>query len=69
MSGAVERTIAKLLRHSGTALVKRYAHLSDTHLRSEVEKVAAFGKTVSRAPADTGIAGTEKQIVEVSLRN
>jgi integrase len=65
MSGAMEGTIAELLRHSGTALVKRYAHLSDSHLRGEVEKVAAFGKIVSPAPADTVVAGSEAQIVEV----
>lgn len=44
MSGASESTIAALLRHSGTALVKRYAHLSPSHLRTAVEQVAAFGK-------------------------
>lgn len=44
MSGATEGTIAALLRHSGTALVRRYAHLSPSHLQMEVEKVAAYGK-------------------------
>lgn len=44
MSGATEGTIATLLRHSGTVLVRRYAHLSPSHLQAEVEKVAAFGK-------------------------
>ena len=42
--GASEGTIAALLRHSTTALVKRYAHLSPSHLRAAVEGVANFGK-------------------------
>ena len=45
MSGATEGTIAALLRHSSTALVRRYAHLSPSHLQDAVEKVASFGKT------------------------
>ncbi len=48
MSGATEGTIATLLRHSGTVLVRRYAHLSPSHLQNEVEKVAAFGKVADR---------------------
>lgn len=48
MSGATEGTIAALLRHSGTSLVRRYAHLSSSHLQQEVEKVAAFGKMIRR---------------------
>ncbi len=39
-----DTTIATLLRHSGTALVQRYAHLSPTHLRAAVESVASYGK-------------------------
>jgi hypothetical protein len=62
MSGAMEGTIAELLRHSGTALVRRYAHLSDTHLRSEVEKVASFGKAQHGAVADKGGLVEEKRI-------
>jgi integrase len=45
MNGNSESTIASLLRHSGTALVKRYAHLSPNHLRAAVEGVATFGQT------------------------
>ena len=41
---AAEGTIATLLRHSGTVLVRRYAHLSVSHLQDEIEKVSAFGK-------------------------
>lgn len=49
MSGATEGTIAALLRHSSTALVSRYAHLSPSHLQEAVEKVAAFGKEQARS--------------------
>ena len=48
MNGATESTIAALLRHSGTGLVKRYAHLSPSHLQEAVEKVARFGKMGSQ---------------------
>ena len=48
MNGQNEGTIAALLRHSTTALVKRYAHLSPSHLKAAVEGVAGFGK----APAE-----------------
>lgn len=44
MSGHNEGTIAALLRHSTTALVKRYAHLSPSHLKAAVERVAGFGR-------------------------
>ena len=44
MNGASEGTIAALLRHSTTALVKRYAYLSPSHLRAAVEGVASFGR-------------------------
>ena len=43
MSGASDGTIATLLRHSTTALVKRYAHLSPSHLRYAVQQAARFG--------------------------
>lgn len=49
MSGQAEGTIAALLRHSTTGLVRRYAHLSPTHLKAAVETVASFGKP---APTD-----------------
>ena len=44
MTGHNEGTIAALLRHSTTALVKRYAHLSPSHLKAALEGVAGFGK-------------------------
>ena len=44
MNGQTPSTIAALLRHSGTNLVARYAHLDPSHLKSAVEGVASFGK-------------------------
>lgn len=44
MAGVTEATIANLLRHSGTALVRRYAHLSPSYVHEAVEKVSRFGK-------------------------
>lgn len=44
MSGANLSTIAALLRHSTTALVKRYAHLSSSYSKTAVDQVATFGK-------------------------
>ena len=37
-------TIAALLRHSTTSLVKRYAHLSPDYLKDSIEQVSSFGK-------------------------
>jgi site-specific recombinase XerD len=50
MSGQAEGTIAALLRHSTTALVKRYAHLSPSHLKAAIEQVACFGKPSQASP-------------------
>jgi len=44
MSGQSDRVIASLLRHSGTGLVQRYAHLSPTHLQEAVEGLSTFGQ-------------------------
>lgn len=44
MNGHAPSTIAALLRHSGTDLVARYAHLSPTHLQGALEGVSEFGK-------------------------
>ena len=44
MNGQAPSTIAALLRHSGTDLVARYAHLSPTHLQGALEGLAGFGK-------------------------
>jgi integrase len=54
MAGHNEGTIADLLRHSGTALVKRYAHLSPSHLTAAVESVAAFGKGTRQETISNG---------------
>ncbi|OYT21240.1 MAG: hypothetical protein CCU26_02325 [Nitrospira sp. UW-LDO-01] len=53
MTGHNEGTIAALLRHSTTALVRRYAHLSQSHLKAAVEGVAEFGKTTTETPKPT----------------
>jgi integrase len=58
MSGQAEGTIAALLRHSTTTLVRRYAHLSPSHLKAAVEQVANFGKPSTpseeaKEPADS----------------
>ncbi len=44
MNGHAPSTIAALLRHSGTDLVSRYAHLSPAHLQGALEGVSGFGK-------------------------
>lgn len=49
-----ESTIASLLRHSTTALVKRYAHLSQDHLKAAVEDVSEFGQAVNKTPIQNG---------------
>ena len=59
MSGATEGTIASLLRHSGTVLVRRYAHLSPSHLQDEIEKVSAFGRVATEPTMKN-----EKPVVE-----
>ena len=58
MSGHNESTIAALLRHSTTALVRRYAHLNQPHLRQAVESVAGFGKELAK-PTVTGETESE----------
>ncbi len=53
MNGQTPSTIAALLRHSGTDLVSRYAHLSPAHLQGALEGVSGFGKT-KREATQTG---------------
>jgi len=50
MNGATDSTIAALLRHRGTGLVARYAHLSPSHLKCAVEAVSSFGKGPGQMP-------------------
>lgn len=40
MAGHSDRTVAALLGHTSTAMVQRYAHLADAHLRAAVETVS-----------------------------
>ncbi len=56
MKGQNESTIAALLRHSGTGLVKRYAHLNQPHLKQAVEAVSKFGRPLP--PTLTGETGS-----------
>ena len=63
MTGHNEGTIAELLRHSTTALVKRYAHLSSSHLKTAVEGIAGFGKVAAETQDPTG----QKQKPEPTL--
>ena len=44
MNGQSDSTIPERLRHSGTALVKRYAHLSPSDLKSAIEEPSNFEK-------------------------
>ena len=79
MNGATESTIAALLRHSGTALVKRYAHLSPSHLQEAVEKVARFGKNGSHeaqakkdSPGEVrkdAVGGSSREALETPIQS
>ena len=62
MTGHNEGTIAALLRHSTTALVKRYAHLSQSHLKAAVEGVAGFGKAPA-AVRETQVPAEQTRLV------
>jgi hypothetical protein len=62
MNGQNEGTIAALLRHSTTALVKRYAHLSPSHLKAAVEGVAGFGKAPAAVRENQIPAGESKPV-------
>ncbi len=44
MRGVPLQTIAALLRHSTTNLVKRYAHLSPSYLKDAAEEVSVYGQ-------------------------
>ncbi|MEP6958050.1 MAG: hypothetical protein ABI980_04920 [Nitrospirota bacterium] len=50
------------MRHSTTALVKRYAHLSPSHLKAAVEGVAGFGKAPERIRENPVPAGESEPI-------
>ena len=55
-----EGTIAALLRHSGTALVKRYAHLAPSYLQNAVETVSSFGAKAMK-PMTVGKSETAEE--------
>ena len=44
MMGKSDNTIATLLRHSTTRLVRRYTRLNLEYLQGTVEELSAFGK-------------------------
>ncbi len=56
MKGASDGEIAASQRHSGTAMVKRYAHLSPSHLKGVMEKASAFGKPTEKDSQDGPIS-------------
>lgn len=62
MNGHNEGTIAALLRHSTTALVKRYAHLSPSHLKAAVEGVAGFGKAPAAVRGNQAPSGETEPV-------
>ena len=62
MNGHGPSTIAALLRHSGTDLVARYAHLSPTHLHGALEGVAGFGKVKRETAQDVPESRQEGKI-------
>jgi len=59
MNGQSPSTIAALLRHSGTDLVARAAHLAPSHLHGALEGVSRFGK-VKRETAQTGLESKQE---------
>lgn len=67
MNGQNEGTIAALLRHSTTALVKRYAHLSPSHLKTAVEGVAVFGKAPAPLRENQIPAGEAKPVSNATV--
>ena len=58
MTSHNEGTITALMRHSTAALVKRYSHLSPSHLNAAVEGVARFGRVPAGHQVEKG--GTDK---------
>lgn len=48
MAGHSDRTVADLMGHRSTAMVKRYAHLSNRHLRHAIEGLANPQPTAAR---------------------
>ena len=48
MAGHSDRTVASLLGHVKTEMVKRYAHLSNRHLRAAIESLATPRPTAAK---------------------
>ncbi len=64
MMGKSDTTIATLLRHSTTRLVKRYTRLNGEYLQGAVEELSAFGK-----PQGNGESGVPKLDEKLSNPN
>lgn len=62
MQGVPLTTIAALLRHSTTSLVRRYAHLSPAYLKGAIEEVSSFGRVV---PNPDEIGGKKAELEAV----
>lgn len=58
MAGHSDRTVAALLGHTNTNMVKRYAHLADAHLRHAVETLTPTatvrkpGQKIAKSPPE-----------------
>lgn len=68
MNGQSDSTIAALLRHNGTGLVQRYAHLTPTHLRGAVEGVSGYGKVPAPDTKPNGEATIQDGTVAKSVK-
>ena len=66
MNGQAESTIAALLRHSTNALVRRYAHLSPSHLHAALESLSTFGTPIHNGTVTKTGMMDEKEIREAS---
>ncbi len=64
MMGKSDTTIATLLRHSTTRLVKRYTKMNVEYLQGVVEELSAFGK-----PQGNGDSGVPKLDEKLSNPN
>jgi len=64
MNGATEGTIAALLRHSTTALVRRYSHLSPSHLQAAVEGLSPVPTVTETGTSGNGVEGKTAEVFE-----
>lgn len=69
LGGQNETTIAALLRHSTTALVRRYAHLSQPHLKAAAEVVSRYGSEVQSGESESKTGKKPETAGSVGERN